>query len=184
MDAPRERIARVHRIVTHVHVERIAPASAAWSGAHFDARPAIPAARRIVVTNADFLNLCSGRQPSTGKAVDADVSVLADELLQHLRELFGIVWQRVQLFSGQLLRESAEQLRVFIGREHVDLLGQAGDLHHHIAAGLRARTHAKIFHGGGGEPWKLDACRIVASRQRVEHHLATLVREAGTRRTG
>ena len=145
--------------------------------AHFDARPAIPAARRIVVPNADFLNLRSGRQPSTGEAVDADVGVLADELLQHLRELFGIVWQRGELFRGQLLRECAEQLRVFIGREHVDLLGQAGDLHHDIAAGLRASAHAKIFHVGGREPGKLDACRIVASRQSVEQHLATLVRD-------
>ncbi len=92
--------------------------------AHFDARTAIAAARRIVVADADFLNLRAGRQPPAGEAVDANVGVLADELLQHLRELFRIVGQRGELFRRQLLGERAEQLRVFLGRQHLDLFGE------------------------------------------------------------
>ena len=107
--------------------------------AHFDARTAVSAAGGIVVTNADFLNLHAGRQPPTGESVHANVGVLADELLQHLRELFGIVRQRGELFCGQLLCECAKQLRIFIGRQDLDFFGHAGNFHHDVAARLSRR---------------------------------------------
>ena len=177
----RERVARVHRVVPHVHVEGVAPAAAAGPRAHFDARAAIAAAGGIVVTNADFLNLRAGRQPAARESVDANVGVLADELLQHLRELFGIVRQRGELLCGQLLGERAEQLRVFIGRQDLDLLGHAGNLHHDVAARLRAGAHPKILHLDGGESGKFDARHVIAGSQSVEHRLAALVRDRVSR---
>ena len=170
----RERVARVHRVVSHVHVERVPPAAAAGARAHFDARAAIAASRGIVVPDADFLNLRAGRQSSAGEPVDADVGVLSDELLQHLRELFGIVGQRGELFCRQLLGECAEQLRVVIGRQNVDLLGQTGDFHHDIAVRLRARAHAKFLDVDRREAGRFDrerCSRPASVRRRAPRHV-------------
>jgi len=92
------------------------------------------------------------------------MSAFSHELLQHLSELFGIVGQRGELFCRQLLRECAEQLRVVLGRQDVDLLRQAGDFHHDIAVRLRASAHAKFPHVHRREAGRFDASAVVARR--------------------
>ena len=158
-----ERVARVHRVVPHVHVERVPPAAAAGTRAHLDARATVAAARGVVVPDADFLNLRAGRQAPAGEPVDADVCILSDELLQDLGELDRIVGQRGELVRRHLLRERAEQLLVVFVRQDVDLLSHAGDFHHDIAIRLRPGAHAKILHVGGVKPETLcERCSRLA----------------------
>ena len=179
----RKRIARVHRVVAHVHVEGVAPAGRCRASCALrcaDRRCRCPTHRRSARGLPE--SACRAGSRAAGESVDANVGVVADELLQHLRELFGIVRQRGKLFCGQLFGERAEQLRVFVGRQHFDLFREAGNLQHDVAAGLRAGAHTKVFHVERCEPRRFDARRVIARRQRVEQRLAAFVRRRVARR--
>jgi hypothetical protein len=112
---------------------------------------------------------------------DANIGVIADELLQHLCELLRIVRKRRDLFCGELLGERAEQLGVVFRRRNVNLLCQRGNCERHVAARLRSTAHSQIRHIDWRKARRFDMREVLAGRQIVEDCLTPLVRGGGSR---
>jgi hypothetical protein len=78
----RKRVARVQRLVAQRRVHAVAPPIAARARADFDPRSAGAVRRKPRRRDPDVLDLRAGRQLIDREPIDADVGVVADELLQ------------------------------------------------------------------------------------------------------